>query len=118
MSTLITNVGELVTNAPPDVGPGSDGAGGCASISAAALVMEAGRVAWIWPASRAPAADHIADARGRAVLPGFVDSHAHLVVAGERGEEFAARMAGAPYRAGGIASTVTATRKATDPELR
>jgi imidazolonepropionase len=52
------------------------------------------------------------------VLPGFVDSHAHLVFAGERGAEFAARMAGAPYRAGGIRSTVAATRQASDPELR
>jgi imidazolonepropionase len=118
MSTLITNVGELVTNTPPDAGLGRDGAGAFASMAAAALVMEAGRVAWTGPASRAPAADQIVDARGRAVLPGFVDSHAHLVFAGERGEEFAARMAGAPYRAGGIASTVAATRKATDPELR
>jgi imidazolonepropionase len=118
MSTLITNIGELVTNTPPDAGPGRDGAGAFAAVAAAALVMEAGRVAWTGPASRAPAADQIVDARGRAVLPGFVDSHAHLVFAGERGEEFAARMAGAPYRAGGIASTVAATRKATDPELR
>jgi imidazolonepropionase len=118
MSTLITNVGELVTNAPPDAGRRGDDASGFASISAAALVIEGERVAWTGPASRAPAADQIVDAGGRAVLPGFVDSHAHLVFAGERGEEFAARMAGAPYRAGGIASTVAATRKATDPELR
>ena len=58
------------------------------------------------------------DARGRAVLPGYVDSHAHLVFAGERGAEFAARMAGAPYQAGGILATVAATRRAADPELR
>jgi imidazolonepropionase len=106
MSTVITNIGEFVTNAPPDAGPAAGGAAAFASISNAALVMEAGRVAWTGPASRAPAADQIVDARGRAVF------------AGERGEEFAARMAGAPYRAGGIASTVAATRKAADPELR
>ncbi|HEX4062046.1 MAG TPA: imidazolonepropionase [Streptosporangiaceae bacterium] len=111
-STLITNIGELVTNAP------GAGAGRFAALGDAALVMQAGLVAWTGPAARAPAADHIVDARGRAVLPGFVDSHAHLVFAGERGAEFAARMAGAPYRAGGIRSTVTATRRATDPELR
>ena len=111
MSTLITNIGELVTNAPQH----ADGAG---SLSDAALVMDAGLVAWTGPASRAPAADEIVDARGRAVLPGFVDSHAHLVFAGERGAEFAARMAGAPYEAGGIRSTVAATRRASDPELR
>jgi len=60
----------------------------------------------------------VVDAGGRAVLPGFVDSHAHLVFAGERGAEFAARMAGQPYQAGGIRSTVAATRDATDDQLR
>jgi imidazolonepropionase len=114
VSTLITNIGELVTNAPGE-GPGP---GPFAAVSDAALVMDGGLVTWTGPASRAPAADRIVDARGRAVLPGFVDSHAHLVFAGERGGEFAARMAGAPYQAGGIRSTVAATRKATDPELR
>jgi imidazolonepropionase len=114
VSTLITNIGELVTNAP---GQGA-GPGPFAAVSDAALVMDGGLVAWTGPASRAPAADQIVDARGRAVLPGFVDSHAHLVFAGERGAEFAARMAGEPYQAGGIRSTVAATRQATDPELR
>ena len=51
------------------------------------------------------------------MLPGFVDSHAHLVFAGERGAEFAARMAGLPYSAGGIRGTVGATRSASDAEL-
>ena len=74
-------------------------------------------IAWTGPASRAPAADERVDAAGRAVLPGFVDSHAHLVFAGERGAEFAARMAGLPYSAGGIRSTVAATRAASDAEL-
>ncbi len=109
MSTLITNIGELVTNA----GPG----GGFAAMDDAALVIDDGRVAWTGPAASAPAADDRVDAAGRAVLPGFVDSHAHLVFAGERAAEFAARMAGVPYRAGGIASTVTATRAATDAQL-
>jgi imidazolonepropionase len=112
MSTLITNIGELVTNAP------EEGGDGFAAITGAALVMADGLVAWTGSAAKAPAADEIVDARGRAVLPGFVDSHAHLVFAGERGAEFAARMAGAPYKAGGIASTVAATRRATGPELR
>ena len=75
-------------------------------------------MAWTGPAARAPAADEMVNAAGRAVLPGFVDSHAHLVFAGERGAEFAARMAGQPYRAGGIRSTVAATRAASDQELR
>ncbi len=84
----------------------------------AALVIDEGRVAWTGPAGQAPAADDIVDARGRAVLPGYVDSHAHLVFAGERGAEFAARMAGQPYEAGGIRTTVAATRRASDITLR
>ena len=121
MSVLITNIAELVTNRQerdaathsPTTGPD-----GFAAIADAALLIEQGRVAWTGPASRAPAADEIVDAGGRAVLPGFVDSHAHLVFAGERGAEFAARMAGQPYQAGGIRSTVAATRAATDDQLR
>ena len=120
MSTLITNIGELVTNAPEDGGDGAGagGPGGFAAIGNAALVIDADRVAWTGPAPRAPATDDIVDAGGRAVLPGFVDSHAHLVFAGERRAEFAARMAGLPYAAGGIRSTVAATRAASDEQLR
>ena len=133
MSTLITNIGELVTNAPGQDEPGRDepgqdepgqepgqdaGAGPFATLGDAALVMDAGLVAWTGPASRAPAADEIVDARGRAVLPGFVDSHAHLVFAGERGAEFAARMAGAPYRAGGISVNRGRDQAGHRPELR
>jgi imidazolonepropionase len=119
VSVLITNIGELVTNRPEPEGPGGrEGAGGFAAVAGAALVIDEGRVAWTGPASRAPAADQAVDAGGRAVLPGFVDSHAHLVFAGERGAEFAARMAGQPYRAGGIRSTVAATRAASDDQLR
>src|SRR5271155_2045301 len=83
----------------------------------AAIVLDGGLVAWTGPAAAAPAADEVVDAAGRAVLPGFVDSHAHLVFAGERGGEFAARMAGLAYSAGGIRSTVTATRAASDARL-
>ena len=75
-------------------------------------------MAWTGPAAQAPAADSVVDAGGRAVLPGFVDSHAHLVFAGERSAEFAARMAGRPYQAGGILTTVAATRAASDDVLR
>ena len=119
VSTLITNIGELVTNAP---GPGGaeaerTGAGGFAALSNAALVIDDGRIAWTGQAAHAPAADERMDAAGRVVLPGFVDSHAHLIFAGERGDEFAARMAGVPYSAGGIRSTVAATRAASDAEL-
>ena len=117
MSVLITNIGELVTNAPRDaVSVASPGP--FEALAGAAIVLDGGRVAWTGPAVAAPAADELVDAAGRAVLPGFVDSHAHLVFAGERGAEFAARMAGLPYSAGGIASTVAATRAATDDALR
>jgi imidazolonepropionase len=106
-STLITRIGELVSNEPDRP-----------VLTDAALVIAAGEVAWTGPASSAPAADSVVDAGGRAVLPGFVDSHAHLVFAGERSAEFAARMAGRPYQAGGILTTVAATRAASDTALR
>jgi imidazolonepropionase len=109
-STLITRIGELVTNAGE--------APGYAAIEDAALVIEGNRIAWTGPASRAPAADAVVDAGRRAILPGFVDSHAHLIFGGERSAEFAARMAGQPYQAGGIRTTVRATREAPDSRLR
>ncbi len=116
VSTLITNIGELVTNAPGD--EDDDQPGSFAAIVGAAIVIDGGRVAWTGRASRAPAADELVDVSGRAVLPGFVDSHAHLVFAGERSADFTARMAGLPYRGVGIRGTVAATRRATDVQLR
>jgi len=117
VSLLITHIGELVTNAPRDaVSVASPGP--FEALADAAIVLDEGLVAWAGPAARAPATDEVVDAAGRAVLPGFVDSHAHLVFAGERSAEFAARMAGRPYTAGGIASTVAATRAASDDVLR
>ncbi len=117
MSLLITNVGELVTNSPREA-VSVAAPGPFEALADAALVLDGGLVAWTGPARQAPAADEVVDAAGRTVLPGFVDSHAHLVFAGERGAEFAARMAGVPYSAGGIASTVAATRAASDQQLR
>jgi imidazolonepropionase len=111
-STLVTGIGELVTNDP------SSGTGALGLLTNAALVVDAGRVAWVGPASAAPAADARIDVEGRAVLPGFVDSHTHLVFAGERSAEFEARMSGEPYDGGGIASTVSATRAASEDALR
>jgi imidazolonepropionase len=103
----VSGISELVTN-DPDLGTLTD----------AALVLEDGLIAWVGPREElAPADDH-RDLGGRAVLPGFVDSHAHLVFAGDRSGEFAARMAGSRYDGGGIASTVAATRAAGDDELR
>jgi imidazolonepropionase len=117
VSTLITNIGELVSNAGPDH-DASTGPGPFHAQHDAALVIDDGRVAWTGPAAQAPAADDVVDCARRTVLPGFVDSHAHLVFAGERSAEFAARMAGRPYQAGGIRSTVAATRAAPDALLR
>ncbi|MEW9533003.1 imidazolonepropionase [Microbispora sp. NPDC049125] len=86
-------------------------------IEDAALLAEDGVVRWIGRSADAPPADERVDVEGRAVVPGFVDSHAHLVFAGDRTAEFAARMAGEAYSAGGIRTTVAATRRATIPEL-
>lgn len=114
-STLVTNIGELVTNDPQ--GEPVDGAE-LGLMRNAALVAEAGRIVWVGSAAQAPAGDEVIDCGGKAVIPGFVDSHAHLVFAGDRAAEFEARMAGAAYDGGGIADTVTATRQASDDDLR
>jgi len=111
MSLLVTGIGELVAN-DPGLGDGPLGL-----LRDAALVVEDGRVAWVGPAGSAPACDEQRDVEGAAVIPGFVESHSHLVFAGERAEEFAARMGGRAYVAGGIRTTVEATRGATDAEL-
>ncbi|MFI6163525.1 MULTISPECIES: imidazolonepropionase [Micromonospora] len=112
-SLLVDDIGELVTNV---AGTGDGGPLGLRRD--AAVLIEDGRVAWVGPARYAPAADRRVDAQGGAVLPGFVDSHAHLVFAGDRAAEFAARMAGEPYTGGGIRTTVGATRAASDGQLR
>ncbi|WP_166134557.1 imidazolonepropionase [Nocardioides ochotonae] len=110
-STLLTGIAELVTG-DPSLGHGSLGV-----LEGAALVLEGATVAWAGPAAEAPAADTAYDVGGRAVLPGFVDSHSHLVFAGDRAAEFSARMSGTPYAAGGIRTTVAATRAASDEHL-
>ncbi len=110
MSTLvIDDIGLLVTNDP------ALGEGPLGIVRDAALVLEDDRVAAIEPVGAA--ADERIDAAGRCVIPGFVDSHTHLVFAGERGDEFAARMAGAPYAAGGIRITTESTRAASTAQL-
>ncbi|MFE4600157.1 imidazolonepropionase [Kitasatospora indigofera] len=110
-STLITGIGSLVTNDT------AHGTGPLGLLTDAAVVIDAGTVVWVGPAGAAPDADERFDAGGRALLPGFVDSHAHLVFAGDRTAEFNARMSGQAYSAGGIRTTVAATRAATDAEL-
>ncbi|MDT0548832.1 MULTISPECIES: imidazolonepropionase [unclassified Streptomyces] len=110
-ATAIIDISTLVTNDP------SLGEGPLGLIRDAAVVMEDDRIAWIGDSSKAPATDNQVDAGGRALLPGFVDSHSHLVFAGDRTEEFNARMSGRPYSAGGIRTTVAATRAASDQDL-
>ena len=134
-ATLITNIGELTTNVAVADDP-------CGTRTDAAILIQRGRIAWVGstadasdvssrfgstaepPAGeggaerRGDASPKVIDAGGRAVIPGFVDSHTHLVFAGDRADEFEARMTGTPYAAGGIRRTVAATRAASDEELR
>lgn len=107
MTTLVDNIGLLVTNEPDRP-----------EHTNAALVIEDGSVAWVGAAADAPAVDERIDAGGRCVIPGFVDSHSHLIFAGDRSDEFEARMTGQKYAAGGIRRTVGLTRQATDADLR
>lgn len=106
MSLLLTGIRTLVTwdEEQPTLADG-------------ALVVDDGRVAWTGPSAAAPACDEILDCADGTVIPGFVDSHTHLVFGGDRTEEFEARLAGRPYAAGGIRTTVAATRAASTEEL-
>src|SRR5690554_3948438 len=109
-STLIDQIGLLVTN---DESYGAL----TAERSDAAVVIDDGLITWVGDAADAPAADVRVDAEGRCVIPGFVDSHSHLVFAGDRSDEFEARMIGEKYAAGGIRRTVGLTRAASDADL-
>jgi imidazolonepropionase len=106
MSTLVTGIGLLVTH--DDERP---------ERTDAALLIDSGVVAWVGDAADAPVADVAIDVEGRCVIPGFVDSHGHLMFAGDRADEFEARMAGEAYEAGGIRRTVRLTREASDDAL-
>lgn len=117
-ATVVQRIGELVTNDPLWATGTDPDEARLGILSDAAVVVEDGLVRWIGPAGQAPACDLSVDAAGRAVIPGFVDSHSHLVYAGDRSAEFAARMAGERYDGGGIAATVAATRAADDATLR
>ena len=109
-ATVVEGIGRLITN-DTTLGLGPTGELRDAwVVMADDLIVEVGQ-------GTPPAADERIDAAGRCVLPGFVDSHSHLVFAGDRADEFAARMAGEPYSAGGIRTTVEATRAASDAEL-
>jgi imidazolonepropionase len=113
MGTLVvTNINELTTN-DPTLGDNSR----VGRLFNAALLVDDAEVLWVGPSDEAPDADELIDAEGRAVIPGFVDSHTHLVFAGERSDEFEARMEGVHYDGGGITRTVEATRAASRDDL-
>lgn len=105
-TTLITNISEaFISDAAHTL------------VENAAILIDGQDIAWIGEAGQAPEADTVIDAGQRAALPGWVDSHSHLVFAGDRSREFVARMAGQDYAAGGIAVTTKATRATTDYDL-
>jgi imidazolonepropionase len=130
---LITNIGQLVTNvATTDAATPVSGTGARQDVARlgilhdAAVLVEEGLITWVGAAGDVPGAgrgtnrgiDRITDALGSSMIPGFVDSHSHLIFGGDRSAEFEARMSGQKYSAGGIRSTVAATRQASDSELR
>jgi imidazolonepropionase len=113
-SMALTGIGALATC------DSRYGRGPLGIIERAALIIEDGVIVYVGPESSGPletGPDIRVDVSGRCVMPGFVDSHTHLVFAGNRADEFAARMAGRPYRPGGIMDTVAATRAASDADL-
>ena len=105
MSTLFTGISELHTVSE------------AGTLDDAAIVVTDGVVSWVGQRSQAPAADDIVDCGGRAALPGWVDSHTHMIFDGDRSAEFEARMSGGSYEAGGIAVTMDATRSAGESRL-
>ena len=111
MTTLYTGISSLVTNNPELE------AGLLGELEGAAFIEQDGQIVWVGSANDAPEADTQVNLGGKSVIPGFVDSHAHLVFAGDRSQEFEARMSGTEYSAAGIMTTVNATRQATDEEL-
>ena len=115
-SIAFANIGSLVTN-DETLGAVKNGAGKIGERTDAGLIIEHGRVVWVGDSADLPDADSRVDVGGQAVIPGFVDSHAHLMFAGDRAAEFSARMEGKPYSAGGIKTTVASTRAATDEQL-
>jgi len=115
-ATVFAGISELVTG--DELLEGADHSEHLGRLRDAAVVVQNGFVEWVGPAAQAPPADEHQDVGGRAVIPGFVDSHSHLVFAGDRSQEFAARMSGIRYDGGGIVTSVDATRAASDDELR
>lgn len=110
MSVLYTDIASLVKT--------GEAFGHLEVIDHAAMLVEDSIIAWVGKSAEAPAADEVVSLAGKTVIPGFVDSHAHLMFGGERSEEFAHRMQGQAYASGGIATTVAATRAASEQQLR
>jgi imidazolonepropionase len=108
----LVNIGQLVTN------NSSLGTGELGVIENAAITVVAGKVNWVGASSAVDSSLPKVDAQGRSVLPGFVDSHSHIIFGGDRSQEFAARMAGVPYSAGGIKVTMAATRASSSEDLK
>ncbi|HYU66882.1 MAG TPA: imidazolonepropionase [Jatrophihabitantaceae bacterium] len=106
-ATLLVDIGLLATQ-DAELG----------EIRDAAIILDGPRISWVGPVASAPDADERVGLGGKTVVPGFVDSHAHLVFVGDRSDEFVARMRGMPYAAGGIRVTVADTRGAPDALLR
>ena len=106
---VIDNIGSLITNDP------ALGRGPLGILENASVVIDGGIVVAVGAAGAI--ADERIDVAGACVLPGFVDSHTHLVFAGDRAEEFTARMAGRPYDGGGIRVTSDVTRAASTSDL-
>jgi imidazolonepropionase len=111
MTILYTSISSLVTNNPELE------AGLLGELTDAAFIEQDGQIVWVGESKNAPDADTEVNLEGKSVIPGFVDSHAHLVFAGDRALEFEARMSGKKYSAAGIMTTVTATRQASDETL-
>ncbi len=110
-STAFTNIATLVTN-DPNIGEGSLGI-----LHDATVVIEDSQIKFVGKCSQT-GVDNVIDCSGKTLLPGFVDSHTHLIFAGDRSQEFSARSRGEKYTAGGITTTVAATRHASNVELQ
>lgn len=110
-STAFTNIATLVTN-DPNIGEGSLGI-----LHDATVVIEDSQIKFVGKGSQT-GVDNVIDCSGKTLLPGFVDSHTHLIFAGDRSQEFSARSRGEKYTAGGITTTVAATRHASNVELQ
>lgn len=122
----VYNIGQLATPIGNSARKGAEAMGDLRIIEGAAVVIHEGKIVFVGPQEELDDAltkgCRKLDAKGNAVLPGFVDSHTHLVFASYREDEFQWRLRGDSYmsimeRGGGIAKTMNSTRKASEEEL-